>query len=180
MNEPNPYQSPKSDETALGTEAQPQGQEYEYRVKVSTVLPIGIVLGIAAMVFAAEAYGNDRALGINGIWLLPGAATMFYWAAATGFGLTVAGIIYRVIHVQKIVLTSKAIILPKSWWSSKKVEIPYAMIFGVREISGTSPRLLIAYRGPVATIHAARLPTTAAYNVIRRILEERTTAAQDC
>jgi hypothetical protein len=150
--------------------------EFEYRVRSAAILPMGIFLSIAAIVFAAVAYSNGRGLVINRIIFLPPmAATVFYWVAAAGFGVAVAAMIYRVNHVQRLILTSRAIVVPKSGWSSKEVEIPYTIIAGIKEIQCSSPMLLVVYRGGLAKIYASRL-SKPDYDAIRQTLQQQIAA----
>jgi hypothetical protein len=153
-------------------------RECEYKVKLSVILPIGIFLVVAVIVFAVVAYWNDRAIILNGMFLPRGAATVFYWLAAVGFGLTVTGMIYRVTLIQRIVLTSKGIVVPKSDWSSKEIVISYPMIAGIRELQERSPMLMILHRNGLAKICASRLPTAADYETIRQTLAEQVAAVQ--
>lgn len=122
-------------------------REYEYKVKLSAILPLGVFLAVAAIVFGVVAFTNDRALTLNGVFLPRDVATAFYWIAAVGFGLTVVAMIYRVMLTQRIVLTSTGIVLPKSDWSSKEQLVPYPSIAGTRELKKPSPILLTHTRG---------------------------------
>jgi hypothetical protein len=153
-------------------------QEYEYKTRISRALPPGLFFALWAVVFGVHASLNERALNLNGVWLPPVAATAFYAAVAVVSFLCAAAVIYRVYRVQRIVLTSDAIVVPTSAWSSNETEIPYKMITGMREVQGALPSLMIVHRRGLTHVHASKLPTKAAYDEIRQVLADRVAEAQ--
>lgn len=156
----------------------PLDREFEYRVNLSAVLPIALLVAAVATAFAISAYSNDRGLVLNGAPLSPTAATVFYWTAAAVFGLTAAALIYRGTVSQRIRVTSRGIVLPKSSWSAREVEIPYATISGIRELQESPPTLMIVHRKGLAKVHASRLPAMADYQTVRQALAEQMAAIE--
>ena len=153
-------------------------KEYEYKTRLSRALPPGLFFALWTVVFGVHASLNERALKLNGMWLPPVAATAFYAAVAVVSFLCAAAAIYRVYRIQRIVLTSDAIVVPASAWSSNEMEIPYKTISGMREVQGAMPSLMIVHRRGLVHVHASKLPTKAAYDEIRQVLADRVAAAQ--
>lgn len=160
-------------------------RQYEYKANLPTLLLGVLLFGVAALFFSYKARSNVRGLIINGIITLsPEGATIFWWVFAglsVAFVLAgIAGAILAMIFTQRVVLTARCLIVPKSRWSSKEVEIPYSSIIGVSDWQYRGNRcIIIRHQGGKATISSLMLTSKAGYNEIRFSLAERIEASKN-
>lgn len=140
------------------------------------MLLAALFFGCAALVFAQIARSNNQGLILNRIIVLPPlGAAMFWWvltALSAGFALVAAlAIIHGIINTQRIVLTSRTIMVPASRWSSKEIAIPYVCIIDVMETRAKEHRFLkILHSDGEVEISSSMLPTMAAFDEILQIL----------
>lgn len=107
--------------------------EYSYHPNRLGMIAAIIFFGGCTAVLVNTARTNYRGLIINRmIELVPETATNLYWALALfSLGLTLTAVYVTLLGIcfrRRIALTASAIIMPKSYWSSKEVTIEFSSI----------------------------------------------------
>lgn len=145
---------------------------FDYRPRWTTIALAGALFGANSLILGAKANSNDHGLIINGIIVLSkSGATTFYWviAALSAVFVVVAMflVFVRLTISQRISLTPTSIVLPKSRWSAKLVDVPHTDILNLSATEVYGQRFLkIEYRGGKFTIAASLLPRNADFETI--------------
>lgn len=138
-----------------------------------------LFFGCGAIFFAHVARSNNQALILDRIVVLtPWGATIFWWVLAAisiGFVLGAAvAMIHGITRTQRIVLTPRAIIVPRSRWSTAEIAIPYVCIMEVTETRAKNYRFLkIVHSDGKVEINGSMLATSADFDDLRSVLAQR-------
>jgi len=158
---------------------------YPYKGKWGMMLSALIFLGCFAGFFVYMGLTNNQALLINGILEMPPlVTTVFYWGVGVLFlGLAVlAGILFAqaIFTRQRIALTPAALLVPKSFWSSKEMAIPYRDVIELRFVADLygNRALHVTHPGGKFLLDSTLLPTPGTFDEVHALLVERVRAAQ--
>ncbi len=127
-------------------------REYQYRPRWKTFSALAFAFATGAVLCVVIANDNKNGLIIgNAIRLSPEGATVFYWAAAATslvfFGATVFIAIRCAFLHQRIIVSDKGIVVPRTRWSSEETAITYNDILDVNTSEVSGQRFLTIIHG---------------------------------
>jgi hypothetical protein len=150
-------------------------QRFPYNPKWHNLV-LGLLLFGGGAFFMAYMAGHPEE-GLHSVPVLLGrsGAASFYWVAASLSAalaaLTLLLIARRFVIARFLELQQNELVLPRGWFNTRHIRIPYAQIERVweRKISGQS-LLFVAAAGRRYKINSSLLPNDAIYSAIRDCL----------
>jgi hypothetical protein len=147
-------------------------REFGYHPKWHAILFVGGFFVLCAVIYAYKASGNDADNLRVLYWPLCGLSVL-------GAVLPTVSAVQRLFFRRRVAFTPTALLVPKSWWSSKETAIDYRAITGLLTSRRMGNRYLyVTHTGGKLRIAEALLPSRAAFDEVCALLTTRAPAPQ--
>jgi hypothetical protein len=153
-------------------------QRFSYNPKWHVLLFSAVLFGGGAFFFVYMTTHQEEGLSSIPVILGPTGAASFYWIAAAISAvlalLTLLVIVRRLLVSQYLELRHDELVLPRGWFHTRHIRLPYAQIERIWEtkISGQS-LLFVAVGSRQFKINDSLLPDKAVYATVRDFLLTR-------